>query len=97
MTTLSNQVIPCSPDEWKFVETPIGNCPDAQAARHAEEQLRAVFPQENNCGAAIRVRGGCAVKTDLGGLHTINGSDGTAEFQIVLLDGSEVKAAAPMT
>lgn len=96
MVNLARHVIPCDPREWKFIETPVGNCVDAHAARDAEKQLRAAF-EGPGWSVAFRVRGGGSVQTDLDGIHTIIGFDGYGpEFQVVLMDASEVKAAAPM-
>jgi hypothetical protein len=98
-TPPTQKLIICNAQDWTLIPVPTANNPASQAFADAEQKLRAEFAHGEALAVAFRARGDCAVCYDIEGIHprAIQNAKAGAEFQVLLMDGSELRAAAPFT
>jgi hypothetical protein len=98
-TPSTEKLIVCNAQDWTFIPVPTRENPDSQAFADAERKLRAEFPHGEARAVEFRARGDCAVCYDIEGIHprAIQNAKAGPEFQVLLMDASEVSVAAPFT
>ena len=95
----TEELIVCDAQDWTFIPAPNAKNSDSQAFADAERKLRAEFPHGGAWAVAFRARGDCAVCYDIEGIHprAIQNAKAGPQFQVLLMDVSELRAAAPFT